>query len=412
MVQYVPTHSWKAGTLKQNQTFSIDDVSAAIESLINPKLKDLVETGNYLFIESHFILNAQKYVMQDEWGNTTLTDYARHNMQECALIFDISVRNCNIEHSSVLSCVLNRDKDAPFELDIKFHGGYENSSKENQNEYFAKVVEDNAKMYGELSNDCCDCLNKVLKWRNMTQKSLAEKIPTSPKTSQRIFNWNANISSIGIEHVNTMGDPAWQVAQATIEASARLSADIAKRYGLGNIVVGKNLFSHSDFSFTSCCGPYLKPRLQEICNKANAILNGGTSTPPATSGLYRVRKSWSDVKSQKGAFKDLANTKKIVDTNKGYFVFDENGNKVYPTTSAASAVKTLTVQINGLKIRTKPSLSGVLAGSCDKGMSCTLPKEEPFTIADGWVWARAPKGYCVVGKNTGKAENDDYIFIK
>lgn len=232
-------------------------------------------------------------------------------------------------------------------------------------------------------------------------------------TAWHAGNWNANISSIGIEHVNTTGEPTWLVAQATIDASARLCADISKRYGLGNLVVGKNLFSHSDFSSTACCGPYLKPRLQEICNKANAILNGdGSSIPQATSGLYRVRKSWADATSQKGAFKDLVNAKKIADGNTGYSVFDEKGNKIYPSSSTGATVKTLTVQVNVLNVRSAPRLSASVVTTYNKGATWTLPKAEQFIIADGWVWARAPKGYCAVGKNTGKAENDDYIFIK
>ena len=60
--------------------------------------------------------------------------------------------------------------------------------------------------------------------------------------------------------------------------------------------------------------------------------NPGTSTG-TTSNLYRVRKSWSDAGSQKGAFSDLNNAKKCADQNNGYSVFDNNGNKVYPSTS-------------------------------------------------------------------------------
>lgn len=60
--------------------------------------------------------------------------------------------------------------------------------------------------------------------------------------------------------------------------------------------------------------------------------NPGTSTG-TTSNLYRVRKSWSDEGSQKGAFSDLNNAKKCADQNNGYSVFDNNGNKVYPITS-------------------------------------------------------------------------------
>ena len=45
--------------------------------------------------------------------------------------------------------------------------------------------------------------------------------------------------------------------------------------------------------------------------------------------LSRVRKSWSDVKSQKGAFKNLDNAKRSADRF-GIKVFDSNGKIVYP----------------------------------------------------------------------------------
>lgn len=233
-------------------------------------------------------------------------------------------------------------------------------------------------------------------------------------TAWHAGNWEANISSIGIEHTNSGGAPAWPVAQATIDASARLCADIAKRHGLGQLVPIKNLFPHSHFSATACPG-VLKDKLQEIANKANAINNGTNqpAPPPQKGGLYRVRKSWGDANSQIGAFKDLANAKKLADSRHGYSVFDEKGNRVHGSTSAPNppASKTLTVQINGLNIRNRPSLSAAVVGQYNRGATWTLPKDEKFVIADGLVWARAPKGYCAIGRNTGKAEKDDYIFI-
>lgn len=44
---------------------------------------------------------------------------------------------------------------------------------------------------------------------------------------------------------------------------------------------------------------------------------------------YRVRKSWTDAKSQKGAYKVLKNAKACADKNEGYSVYDWNGNVVY-----------------------------------------------------------------------------------
>lgn len=231
-------------------------------------------------------------------------------------------------------------------------------------------------------------------------------------TSWHAGNWNANISSIGIENCNSTGSPSWNVNQATIDSCAKLVADIAKRHGLGKLVVNKNLFPHSYFSSTSCPGVLLGS-LQYIADKANAINNGGGSSTPSTptSDLYRVRKSWADAKSQVGAYKDLNNAKRTADSHSGYKVYDPNGNQVYPTSSSTSNVKTLVVQVNGLNVRNKPSLSGTVVGSYNKGATWTLPKTEKQTIADGWVWARCPIGYCAVGKNTGKTESDDYILI-
>src|SRR5690606_2802743 len=52
---------------------------------------------------------------------------------------------------------------------------------------------------------------------------------------------------------------------------------------------------------------------------------------PAVEKMYRVRKSWSDVKSQIGAYKELENAKELADSKAkdGYKVFDETGKVVY-----------------------------------------------------------------------------------
>nr|WP_305182534.1 N-acetylmuramoyl-L-alanine amidase [uncultured Schaedlerella sp.] len=70
--------------------------------------------------------------------------------------------------------------------------------------------------------------------------------------------------------------------------------------------------------------------------KVLAILKGilGTSVTP-TETWYRVRKTWADATSQKGAFKVLENAKKCADVNLGYSVFDGEGSKIYPADSSA-----------------------------------------------------------------------------
>ena len=72
---------------------------------------------------------------------------------------------------------------------------------------------------------------------------------------------------------------------------------------------------------------------------------------------YRVRKSWADAKSQKGAYKILDNAKKCADQNPGYKVFDADGKVVYEPKAAEPAVKVpflVKVSISDLNIRSGP----------------------------------------------------------
>lgn len=82
-------------------------------------------------------------------------------------------------------------------------------------------------------------------------------------------------------------------------------------------------------------------------SKPNAPTEPSKPSKPTTSTLYRVRKTWSDAKSQIGAFKDLDNAKKLCDKNKGYKVYSPNGTQVYPTSTQKSIDEIAREVING-----------------------------------------------------------------
>lgn len=91
-------------------------------------------------------------------------------------------------------------------------------------------------------------------------------------------NWNGNNATIGIETTNSTGAPDWKVADDTFNTLVKLVAEIAKRNGLGKLWINPDadypaLSGHKDWygASTVCPGPYLYPRLQEICDRANAI---------------------------------------------------------------------------------------------------------------------------------------------
>ncbi|WP_206538535.1 hypothetical protein [Kandleria vitulina] len=69
---------------------------------------------------------------------------------------------------------------------------------------------------------------------------------------------------------------------------------------------------------------------------------------------YRVRKTWTYSKTQKGAYKVLNYAKKCTDQNSGYKVFDADGKVVYEPKAAEPAVKVpflVKVSVSDLNIR-------------------------------------------------------------
>lgn len=100
---------------------------------------------------------------------------------------------------------------------------------------------------------------------------------------------------------------------------------------------------HRWFANKSCPGDWLYSRLGDLAVKVTTAL-GSTPTEadpaqePSKAELYRVRKTWADAKSQKGAYKILSNAKKCADANPGYSVFDSNGTLVYPVSHRVHTV--------------------------------------------------------------------------
>ena len=89
---------------------------------------------------------------------------------------------------------------------------------------------------------------------------------------------------------------------------------------------------------------------------------GATYPEKLTTGYYRVRKSWSDAKSQLGAYRVLANAKKQADDNPGFlanakkqaddnpgfYVFSNDGTRIYPDQKAVTYLEYTVVKGDSL----------------------------------------------------------------
>ena len=227
---------------------------------------------------------------------------------------------------------------------------------------------------------------------------------------------NANDQrAVTIECASDMSEP-YVMNNAVYNSLVRLCIDICKRNGKKKLLwfADKNktlnyvpksdemvLTVHRWFANKSCPGNWLYSRLGELATKVTTELSGSTSSndkKPVTQ-MYRVRKSWSDAKSQIGAYKVLDNAKKKVDANAGYKVFDASGNIVYPVaakptqTPAANTFYKVQIGIANLNIRKGPGTNYDKTGQFTGKGIFTIVQESKGEGATLWGKLKSGAGW-------------------
>ena len=153
-------------------------------------------------------------------------------------------------------------------------------------------------------------------------------------------NGDGNRRTIAIECI--MGPDYNDRDRKSEDNCARLAASLLKQYSFGV----DRLYTHNHWYSTKYCPAYILPHWNEFVEKVNGYLNSNQTVKT----MYRIRKTWTDIKSQIGAFTNLEGAKKsCVD---GYSVFDENGTKVYPeeSTSYETASEAVSNKINMITV--------------------------------------------------------------
>ena len=227
---------------------------------------------------------------------------------------------------------------------------------------------------------------------------------------------NANDQrAVTIECASDLTEP-YAMNSAVYATLVNLCTDICKRNGkskllwLGDKDKTLNYSPKSDemvltvhrwFASKSCPGNWLYARLGDLAAKVTANLGSTPSAPTPDTNLYRVRKSWSDAKSQKGAYRILDNAKKCADENVGYSVYDENGKCVY-TGKQTSSTQTgdafseylVQVSISDLNIRTGPGTNYSKTGRyTGKGVFTIVAESSGRGSVKGWGKLKSGAGW-------------------
>lgn len=199
----------KPGTLTDgshggNQTFSVPIMDAFVLYTFSPDLRRVVDSGDFVYIDGHYCINAPKYTMRNERGVLELTEYAASHTYECCLSFKQSIN----PYVAFVTWVLSLTGLTPFHsaapiTTTGFNYNYTDQNKEVETRAAAmraelSDVKDAAAIMERLPGSFSKSFIMLMEWRKVTVEQLAEKSLLSPKTIQRMRSipdrkWNIEV---------------------------------------------------------------------------------------------------------------------------------------------------------------------------------------------------------------------------
>ena len=172
--------------------------------------------------------------------------------------------------------------------------------------------------------------------------------------------------------------------------SNKLGATVAKRneklVKLLNGIADMNLGNVQDHDIDAFGDAYEYLMSMYASNAGKSV---ETEKPEDKTAIkwYRVRKNWTDSKTQKGAYKILDNAKKCANQNPGYKVFDADGKVVYEPKAAEPAVKVsflVKVSISDLNIRSGAGTNFARVQFCPTGVYTIMEVKAGQGSKAGW----------------------------
>ncbi len=219
----------------------------------------------------------------------------------------------------------------------------------------------------------------------------------------KLYGLNPTADGVIISHreghargiASNHGDPE----QKTYEAAVELFAYLCKLYGLNPTADGV-IISHREGHARGIASNHGDPEhlwnglgmgytMNTFRKDVKEKMQGGTVKPDETKEMYRVRKSWGDAVSQKGAFRELENAKKCADANKGYAVFNASGKQVYPKTDFSPYLVEVTA--TDLNIRKGPGTNYGKTGKFT-GQGVFTNTEERAGTGSNKAWGKLKSG--------------------
>lgn len=184
----IPDHGctwlWPANT-----TFTISVKDAALLAVSDSEFERVICSGRYRYVEGHFCLNTDKYILRDYYGKPHLTVYARCHMEECCLGFTVGGRYRRTEYA--VSKVA-RNKTEP--VTDKYRAAYRLVAEPGSSEYEKEnqaMVDDGLlwlEFYKNISDDFAEMIKAIMKCKGITQENLSFELGVDRKALLNYLN--------------------------------------------------------------------------------------------------------------------------------------------------------------------------------------------------------------------------------
>lgn len=184
----IPDHGctwlWPANT-----TFTISAKDAALLAASDSEFERVICSGRYRYVEGHFCLNTDKYILRDYYGKPHLTVYARCHMEECCLGLTVGGRYRRTEYA--VSKVA-RNKTEP--VTDKYRAAYRLVAEPGSSEYEKEnqaMVDDGLlwlEFYKNIPDDFAEMIKAIMKRKGITQENLSFELGVDRKALLNYLN--------------------------------------------------------------------------------------------------------------------------------------------------------------------------------------------------------------------------------
>ncbi len=174
--RYLRPHSWRAGALAQDETFSIPAEDAARLMVEDADFARAAQ--GYLYVEGHFVLDDPRYVTRGEDGALMLSDAARYHMDQCCLRFKMVLGGAQARYGEF--CLLSQSAGIPLDP------AYLSCSPEQQAEQLAEIRAERDRILGKIKASPEKAWKILIEWRETNQSELESVTGLSRETINKL----------------------------------------------------------------------------------------------------------------------------------------------------------------------------------------------------------------------------------